>query len=525
MLSELHISNLGIIESVTVQFGQGFTAFTGETGAGKTMIIEAINMLVGGRSETGMVRHGASEARIEGRFVTGEDEVILCRVIPSEGRSRAYVNGTLATVAQLAELGAGLVDLHGQHAHQSLLHEKAQRGALDQFGKVNLAPLIAAKAKLSGIEKEIAGLGGDERARAREIDLLRFQVIEISEAKIISANEDDALRDEEEMLGNAVSHREALSRARGLLADDAAANDKVREAIHLLHARGVFAEVEARLIAVAAELDDVAGELRRLDENSEENPERLAEVSARRKVLGDLCKKYGPTVGDVIAYGDEVAQRLADLEGFDERALALEDGRLAAVAAVLREAKKVGAARTKAAAPLASAVEKRLRKLALPSAVVEVAVGVSPDDPAGDHVTFLISTNPGNPPAPLAKVASGGELARVMLALRLVLTQAPPSLVFDEVDAGIGGTAASAVGAALREVAGNHQVFVVTHLPQVAAQAENHIGIVKEVVKKATYARVAVLDGQDRVVEIARMLSGGDTSQAAIVHAKELLSR
>ena len=524
MLSELKISNLGIIEAVSLQFNAGFVAVTGETGAGKTMIIEAINLLVGGRSEVGMVRHGCIEARVEGRFVNGDEEVILCRVVPAEGRSRAYINGSLATIANLVEVGANLVDLHGQHAHQSLLHEKAQRNALDTFGKVRLESWQSAKSAVSSIERDLAGLGGDERARAREIDLLRFQVTEICDARILSAQEDKDLRQEEEVLGNAVSYREVLTEARALLVDENAAGDKVRQALHILHAKDAFKEVESRLLSLAAEIDDLVAELRSLDDASEENPERLAEVSLRRKILGDLCKKYGPQLSDVLMYRDEASARLGDLEGFEERAAQLESARAAAMLTLRDEAIKVGKARQKAAGPLGKEVEKRLRKLALPTAEVQVMVNISPNDLAGDEVTILISTNPGNPPAPLAKVASGGELARVMLALRLVLTQAPPTLVFDEVDAGIGGSAANAVGSALHEVAQKHQVFVVTHLPQVAAKADSQIGIAKEVVKNVTFARVNELDAKSRVLEIARMLSGGESSAAAINHAKELLA-
>ena len=531
MLLELNIRNLGIIDSVTIQLGHGFTAFTGETGAGKTMIIEAINLLVGGRSEVGMVRHGCTEARVEGRFVDPDNddpesnEIILCRVIPAEGRSRAYINGNLATVGGLAEVGARLVDLHGQHAHQSLLHERAQREALDTFGRIDLAPVHAARRTVARIESELAALGGDEQARNREIDLLRFQIEEIDAVAVADADEDETLRREEELLGSVLANRESLARARDLLADEAAASDLVRQALAQVHQRGVFPELESRLGAVAAELDDVARELRSVVESMEEDPERLAWVSERRRTLKDLCRKYGPSLGDVDRFVTEARQRLVDLETHDERARDLEQQRTVALDDLRAAARKVGAARAKAAPKMAKAVEERLRELALPTAEVRIDVPVSDDDPAGESVTILITTNPGNPPAPLAKVASGGELARVMLALRLVLTQAPPTLVFDEVDAGIGGRAAVAVGHALGEVAKHHQVFVVTHLAQVAAQADTQIGITKSVTKNVTFASAQSLDHDARVEELARMLSGGKAEGAALQHAAELLSR
>lgn len=528
MLTELSIRNLGIIDSVTIQFGPGFTAFTGETGAGKTMIIEAINLLVGGRSDTGMVRHGCNEARVEGRFVGSsggeDDEVILCRVIPAEGRSRAYINGSLATVGALAEAGAHLVDLHGQHAHQSLLGERAQRAALDTFGKIDLEPIVRFKAALNDIESALAALGGDEQSRNREIDLLRFQVGEITGAAIASADEDVVLRREEELLGDVTANREALGSARDLLGDEGAAGDLVRQALAAVQSRSVGAALAERLRAIAAEIDDVGAEIRGLDESLDEDPARLAAIGERRRVLRDLTRKYGPELSDVVAYGDEAARRLGELETHEIRAAEL-DSQLKRVESQLLEAQRaVAAARRKAAPKLAKAVETRLRDLALPNAVVAIDVPNTDSDPAGDGVAILISTNPGNPPAPLSKVASGGELARVMLALRLVLTQAPPTLVFDEVDAGIGGSAAVAVGGALREVAKNHQVFVVTHLAQVAARATVQVGITKTVKKNVTFANATVLTRDERVEEIARMLSGGEAKAAARTTAAELLA-
>ena len=526
MLTELHIRNLGVIDSVTLQFGKGFTAFTGETGAGKTMIIEAINLLVGGRAEAGMVRHGSDEARVDGRFIdpTTDTEVILSRVIPADGRSRAYIDGAPATVGALAETGARLVDLHGQHAHQSLLGERAQRVALDTFGGVDLGPVDAAKAELADIDAALAGLGGDEQSRNREIDLLRFQVREITEAAIDSADEDERLRKEEDVLGDVVANREALESVRALLDDEGAAGDLLGRALGLVASREVASQVAERLAALVAEVRDLAAEARSLAEALEDDPERLAAIGERRRLLRDLCRKYGPDLADVVRFGAEAAARLAELESHGETVAGLA-ARRAEVARRLAGAQAtVAAARRKAAPKLAKAVETRLRDLALPHAKVAVEVPESPHDPAGDGVCILLSANPGNPPAPLSKVASGGELARVMLALRLVLTQAPPTLVFDEVDAGIGGSAAVAVGEALRQVAKNHQVFVVTHLAQVAACADVQVGIAKTVKQKETFVRAAALEGEARIEEIARMLSGGQARASALQTARDMLS-
>jgi DNA repair protein RecN (Recombination protein N) len=273
-----------------------------------------------------------------------------------------------------------------------------------------------------------------------------------------------------------------------------------------------------------AEVRDLAAEARSLAEALEDDPERLAAIGERRRLLRDLCRKYGPDLADVVRFGDEAAARLAELESHGETVAGLA-ARRAEVARRLAGAQAtVAAARRKAAPKLAKAVETRLRDLALPHAKVAVEVPESPHDPAGDGVCILLSANPGNPPAPLNKVASGGELARVMLALRLVLTQAPPTLVFDEVDAGIGGSAAVAVGEALRQVAKNHQVFVVTHLAQVAACADVQVGIAKTVKQKETFVRAAALEGEARIEEIARMLSGGQARASALQTARDMLS-
>ena len=519
MLSELHIENLGVIEKLDLSIGEGLVALTGETGAGKTMLVEAIDLLVGGRADASVVRTGCEEARVEGRFVTEESEVILCRVVPITGRSRAYINGRLATVAQLAEYGAELVDLHGQHAHQSLLGASAQRLALDHFCGIDLEPLRNARAQLTEVEALLATLGGDERARAREIDLLRFQVKEIADAGLRSGNEDEDLSRSEDVLADAVAHREALYAAASALQDDDGASDVVGRSIAAISHRETFVLFVERLKNLQAEIDDVAREMRDVAESIEENPAKLEEVRQRRHLLVDLRRKYGESLSEVIAYGDESGLRLNELESFEARAATLDAERAAAMQQLRAAEKVVGDARRAAAPKLAKAVQQHLRTLAMAHAVVEVSVGADP----GDEVTFLLAANPGSPPLPLTKVASGGELARTMLALRLVLTQGPSTLVFDEVDAGIGGEAAVAVAGALAQLGHRHQVLVVTHLAQVAAAAHRQIRVSKTVKSKQTFAEASELADQDRVGEIARMLSGGMAEEAALNYASELL--
>lgn len=530
MLSELHIENLGVIEELDLVLGAGLTALTGETGAGKTMLVEAIELLVGARADSTIVRHGATEARVEGRFVGADgSERILARVVPSDGRSRAYVDGRLATVASLSEIAGDIVDLHGQHAHQSLLSASTQREALDRFGRVDLTPLRSARGRLTEIDAALAALGGDARLRAREIDLLRFQVDELDAAGIDDPSEDDTLDAEESVLGDAAAHREAGRAVDEALAGDDGARQTIGAALAAIDGRRPFQEVAGRLHEVLAELDDLVATARDLTDGIDESPSRLDAVRERRQLLADMRRKYGDDLAEVMTYHAETEDRLGELESHDERAVELDAARTAALDDERRAAIDVGAARRAAARPLGEAVEARLHRLAMTNAAVAVEVGEHAEDHPGDRVRFLLAANPGAPLLALNRVASGGELARSMLALRLVLSDAGgddsavDTLVFDEVDAGIGGEAAQAVADALAGLGHHHQVLVVTHLAQVAAAANHQISVSKTVRDGATYASTKPVEGDDRVEELARMLSGS-TSRSARDHAKELLA-
>ncbi len=519
MLVELHIENLGVIDRLDLPLASGMTALTGETGAGKTMLVEAISLLVGGRADAGIVRHGTTEARIEGRFVDDDEEFVIARVIPADGRSRGYINGRLATVGQLEELGRRLVDLHGQHAHQSLLVSGAQRDALDRFGAIDAEPLRAARHRISELRQAIEALGGDARSRARELDLLRFQLDEIATAAISDPDEETLLDREQDVLADASAHRQAAQQATEGLVADAGVIDLLRAVLTTLGTRLPTATVADRVRGAIVELEDCVGELRAISEVIEENPQRLAELRHRRQMLRDLRRKYGETLSEVLQYFTETSARHAELASYDERLAVLEHEMAAAQAEYSAASDLLLFARRAAATPLADQVSARLRLLAMPHAVIEIAV----DGQAGQDVHFLLSANPGSVAQPLNKVASGGELARTMLALRLVLTAAPEVLIFDEVDAGIGGAAALSVGQALAELAGNHQVLVVTHLAQVAACADHQVAVSKIATATSTTAAADPIDGEQRVIEISRMLSGVTESKAAREHALELL--
>ncbi len=531
MLLELAVRDLGVIERLSVVLGPGMTALTGETGAGKTLLVEALELLVGGRADPLLVRPGADEAVVEGRFEHDGEELVLARSIPVKGRSRGWLDTRMVPASVLAETGAALVDLHGQHAHQSLLAQAAQRASLDAFGAVDHSPVDEAQARLASIDDGLAGLGGDARSRARELDLLGFQLEELDDASLCDPDEDEILARDEEALAGATAHREAAATGLAALRGDgtgapssggtAGAVEALGVAVDAVAGRVPLADVEIRLRSLEAELADVATELRQAHEHLEDDPARLAVVRDRRQLLAGLRRKYGDTLADVIAFAESARSRRAELESHEERVAALESERDGARAALAAAERAVGASRRAAAPRLARAVQNNLRDLALPRARLEVMVGAT--DP-GDEVTFLLGANPGEPALPLAKVASGGELSRAMLATRLVLSEAPPTLVFDEVDAGVGGEAALAVGRALASLAGHHQVLVVTHLPQVAAFADHQVVVRKREQGGRTVAEVVPLDGAGRVVELSRMLSGMPESATGRHHAEELLT-
>ncbi|MBK5289642.1 MAG: DNA repair protein RecN [Acidimicrobiia bacterium] len=534
MLQELRVTDLGIIDELHLVIGPGLTAITGETGAGKTLITGALALLAGERADAGIVRDGASEARVEGRFENADgEEVVLARVVPATGRSRAYVDGRLATAAELSAHAMELLDLHAQHAHQALLEPAAQRRILDTYAgppaETALDEYRSARARLNDIDRELEALGGDTRMRAREISLLEFQITELTAADLDDPDEDRTLDVEEQQLADAVGLREAVAQARTLI--DGGVADGIGEALAALGHRDPLAAVEARVRSLQAEVSDITHELRAHHELLVDDPERLDAIRVRRQLFRDLGRKYGVDLNEVIAFRDEAVERLALLRGHDERVAALEAAREEALVAVDLAAGRLRAARTAAAEPLAAAVTEQLAELAMPGAWIgiEIAPGEFGDDGA-DEVTMVLAANPGEPPGPLAKVASGGERSRALLAVRVAAqtrgaVPAGRALVFDEVDAGVGGEAGAAVGVALAGLAETAQVLCVTHLAQVAACAQTQVVVRKGDVEGRTVARAMIVDGEDRVGELSRMLAGVEESDHARRHAAELLAR
>ena len=519
MLVEIAVANLGVIDRLTLDLPEGMIALTGETGAGKTLLVDAINLLVGGRADPGLVRAGSTEATVDGRFILDGEEIVLTRVVPAEGRSKAYINGRPSTATALAEMGARLVDLHGQHAHQSLLGVEAQREALDIYGKVDLSDLNHCRGVLAEVDAALADMGGDERARARELDLVRYQVAELDDAELDDPAEDQILEAREELLANAVAHQQSATGALDSLIHDDGARDQLAAVLVALEGRPPFDEVTVRLRNVVAEVDDIGDTVRSIGDGIENDPEELEHVLARRRALRELCRKYGDDIAAVMAERDRLRTRLKELEDHDVLAGRLDGRRTVALEELAKARAKVKAAREKAAPRLAAAIQGHLPDLAMPKAKVGIVV----DGEDGGEVSFQLAANPGAGLQPLAKVASGGELARTMLALRSVLSEAPPVLVFDEVDAGIGGKAGFAVGRSLSHLGDRHQVLVVTHLPQVAAFADAHLAVEKRQGDDDTVSNVRLLDAEEQQTEIARMLSGQPDSDTAKTHAAELI--
>jgi DNA repair protein RecN (Recombination protein N) len=534
MLRDLRVRDLGVIEDLELRLEPGMTALTGETGAGKTLVVEALQLVLGGRATAGLVRAGAAEALVEARFEqAGPDpgelgDLVLARSVPVSGRSRAWIDGRMAPLGALAERAASLVDIHGQHEHQSLVHPAAQRAALDAFAGIDLGPVEAARRRLQVIDHRLAELGGDDRARAREAALLEHDLDEIGRAALTDPEEEAALRADEARLADLGAHRLAAAEAVALLAgadegggSTAGALELLARAAAALGGRPAFDAWEARLRQAIADVEDLGHDLRQVVEGWEDDPVALEQVQARRRLLADLRHKHGPTLADVIAYAEVSRRRLDDLGRMGEEAAGLQQVRAAAERELTDAEAVVRHARAAAAPALAAAVQGRLATLAMAGARLEVSVG---ERGAGEPVRFLFGANPGEPLQPLQRVASGGELARAMLALRLVAADGPATMVFDEVDAGVGGQAALALAGALAQVAAGRQVVVVTHLAQVAAFADQQIAVRKVTRGTRTTTAAAVLDPAERVVEISRMLSGQPDSAAARAHAGELLA-
>jgi DNA repair protein RecN (Recombination protein N) len=548
MIRHLRIRDFILIDELELELDEGFYALTGETGAGKSVLARAVELLRGGRARADVIRAGAEEAIVEAilepgpgssawprlreaGLPDGEGQLVVRRVVAAGGRGRVYLNGVLATGAQLGEIVGPLIDVASQHEHQSLGEVRNHLEALDAFGKHGelRERMTAAFEAMRAAEAEVSAAQTDARTRAEREDFLKFQLAQIDEIKPTAgeetelAKERDRLRSAEKLGGAARRGEEAL------YAGDAAAADAIagalRELTPLAAIDDQLTPMVRELEEARAQIEDAAFRLRRYADAIAADPERLAAVEERLDALGRLLRKHGP---DLVARRAEMAAELAALERHEERRAQAEKQLAQARAEAMAAAHALSEARRKAAKQIVKRVGEGLREMQMAGARIEVHVEAEVErlGPTGiDRVEFLIAANPGEPMLPLARVASGGELSRVMLALKLATADADAvaTYVFDEVDAGVGGGVAEKIGRLVREVARHRQVLCITHLPQIAAFADVHLRVEKKAAGERTVQLVERLDGASREKEIARMMAGVEVTAKARAHAAEML--
>lgn len=554
MLQELDIENYAVVDRLRVEFHPGLNLLTGETGSGKSIVVDSLALLFGARASADVVRAGASKARVCGRFdrppswaaelasEDGEDEnqsdeLILERHVLASGKSRAYINGSPATLGQLRQLAPHLGDIHGQHDQQTILSSATQLRMVDTHGGLDdhASSLRNAYLNWNQCAQALNQVKGDEKERLHRLDLLRYQSDELFRAALL-ADEDSVLDKERKLLANAEDLRKGAFAAFDCLYDASeSASARIKSASADLEQIAQFdrnlAELAERLEEARATIDDVAFELRAYLDRIEADPERLEEVEERLAVLDRLKRKYGPSLAEVLAFQERVEGELALLDSSDEQVEKLERALEEAAAEYERRARKLSDARRKAAKALASQTMTELRDLALPKAKFEVSIDTLETWTATgiDKAAILFSANPGQPTRPLGQVASGGELSRIALALKTALQamaigrEHRRTYVFDEVDAGVGGSVAEAIGRRLSRLSQQSQILCVTHLPQIACFADAHFHVAKSAGSSQTTATVQRLASDARVDEVARMLSGAEVSEAALANAKELL--
>ena len=548
MLRELQITNLAIIEKLHVEFHGGLNILTGETGAGKSIIIDAVNLILGGRASTDLIRSGADEASVEALFdlsdrpsllanlsrigVECDGELLVRRVVSRGGKNRVFISGGLATTTMLSEISRTLINIYGQHESQTLLKIENHLRLLDAFSGT-LAAREAFGARFEEYQKakaELEALEQGEREAARRLDLLSFQSEEIAQARLYPGEEEELAEERlrlvhgEKLLG---STRQAFD---SLYEGDAALLGALRRVISAIADAGAIdhtlAPVAETLEAAYAQLEDASLTLRDYAEGVEADPGRLEQLEDRLHAINALKRKYGTDIAEILAYQQGVDAELAALSGREQARDELT-GRLTALKQELATlGAELSEARRKGAGALKVGMERELAELAMTHAVFETSFEshAEPRSHGFERAEFLFSPNPGEPPKPLGKVASGGELSRLMLALKQLHPESEvPTLIFDEVDSGIGGATSALVGVKLKRVAASQQVLAITHLPQVAAFADLHLRVEKSVREGRTATCVERLEGETRVAEVARMLGGARVTEKTLEHAREMI--
>ncbi len=556
MLIELRAENYAVIDHAIASFGPGLNLLTGETGAGKSILVDALALLMGGKSSADVVRHGAekavvscvfestagAEAVLEENGIDAEgNEVILRREILASGKGRVFVNNQPATVAVLKELAPELALVHAQTETLTSFDQAQQRILLDRFGGIATDAVEEAYARWRGTVDKLNDLLQGEQDRLRMVDLWSYQSKEIEAARL-EAGEDEALETEKRVLANAEKlYAAAMGAFEQLYEGGSSAESALRAALknveELARYDAKFDEAAQQLAAARATVDDVSDTLRDYAEGINASPERLAEIEDRLALLDRLKRKYGKTVAEVIAFGEDVAQKLAEVEDRDEILKTLRADLYTAAKEYHKVASALSAERKTAAARLAKLAEAQINSLAM-KVRFEVEVAANEEESAWaahgwDAVEYRIATNAGEPLKPLAEIASGGEMSRVMLALKVAVEEnsskakkkpTPRTLVFDEIDIGIGGRAAEAVGHKLKALARGQQVLCVTHLPQIAAFADQHLVVEKREAQGRTKTQIRVLDDRARNHEVARMLSGAKVTETSLQHAAQMIA-
>jgi DNA repair protein RecN (Recombination protein N) len=543
MLRELRIKNLAIIDDLRVRFEKGFNVITGETGAGKSIIVDSLGLALGSRAQSDFIRSGEKEAVIQAYFETdGMNEfpdigidlsegIILRRSISATGKSRAYVNDIIVSLQGLAEIGRTLVDIHGQHEHQSLLSVDKHRRLVDLFGRLqeDNKEVSILYGEVEVLKREETELKQKIKERAHRLDLLRFQIREIDSASLKSGEKDD-LSEKKVILSNLGRLRELAETAYSIIygADGSCIErlssviSKVKEMAGIDHSVSGMLDM---LESARPFIEDAAVFLRGYKDKYEFEPEMLSGIEDRLELIKRLEKKYGDGVDNIVQYRNGAEKELHELELADERVDSLEAELKMKEERLIDSAALLSGKREKAAEKMEKLVRDELKELAFGNAEFIINIKREAISPHGiDRVEFLFSANPGEPPKPLAKIASGGELSRVMLALKSILADfdSIPVVIFDEVDAGIGGKTAESVGKKLKAIAGRRQVLCTTHLPQIASMADFHLKTEKKQKEEKVSVEVKELAGGERLHEIARMLSGKITD-VSLKHAKELI--
>lgn len=561
MLREIHIKNFSIIDNVHMEFGEGFNVLTGETGAGKSIIIDALSLALGERATGDFIRSGEKEALVEAFFdvttkeldpsirnfledngIATDDGLILKRIISTKGRSRAYINGSMVSVQNLSDVSRAIIDVHGQYEHQSLLSSDKQLDLLDIYGGLlkERQEVEGLFEKLHKLKRSISGLEQKEKERAQRLDMLEFQINEIGAADL-SAGEEEELAEEENVLGSAVHLAELSNRAyESLYASDASS---ITALSNILKDLKEIAEIDSRaddpvksLESALPLLEETGYFLRDYKNGLDFDQGRLEQVQERLELIKRLGKKYGGSVLEMIEFKEKAAEELEGIRHSEEELGSMKKELEKSKEVFTKNAGQLSKKRKKVSKKIESGVIAQLNELSMPDTKFSVRItqengddttdGLKAGGSGIDSIEFLISPNIGEDPKPLAKIASGGELSRVMLALKVILAKGDemPVLVFDEIDAGIGGRTAGTVGQKLKGLSSYHQVLCITHLPQIASYADVHLKIEKKMENERTTVEINKIKKDERTEEIARML-GGKISEVSLKHAEEMLAK